>query len=166
MRNGVNCSEDELRMARYEAEEARRQLEREREERREADEARRRERQAMYEERSRTASTWPDALRQQMALMGAEVYLEDDSDQTEDHYFSGGRDACKRALVIWGEEHAAVKEHIAALEEQIRALRDGIATKVGVRLEAESDNAGWLSVAGALQEYTEDEETLSEWLNW
>lgn len=161
LRSRLRAAEDELASHRAN-EDARR--EREIQERH----ARIRERMDEREANFRQASTWPEALSKQATLLGQNVYLEDGSEPTEDYFFTGGKEACKRALELWKEEEPKVAEQIVELERQIAALRDGIATTVGQRLEAENEknNRGWASIAAALQEMHEDEDVFSDWLNW
>jgi hypothetical protein len=160
----IDCDarlKQELDDARYEADELRRERDRLVEAQYAADQERRRQRIAQYEYQEREASTWPEALRKQAGLLGREVYLEDDSDPTEDHFFSRSAAACRRALELWSVEEAKVSPQIADLQRQIDVIRDGIRLAVADALDAEGAEK---SIANALREHNED--ACEEFLQW
>lgn len=162
--------ERELRKAKEEAAYYQRQYEEElsaserrTNEERQTAEQRRRQRDAEWEENYRTASNWPEALAKQAVLFGREVHLEDDTDPTEDHWFSTGQRACYKAVTLWRVEEAIMAPQIAALQAQIDALDRGIAAKVADALAAEDDSRGAQAVINALRDPSLD---LTNWLNW
>lgn len=118
------------------------------------------------DERYRQARTWPEALGKQANLMGREIYLEREDDPGETHYFSGGHNACQRALELWTQEEAKRAATIAELERRLAELRTDIRETVGSQLATENNNSGWQFIAHALLAYDEDEDELTDWLNW
>lgn len=138
------------------AREGRRQWEEEQERQREA---RQREREENYYYLRRTAETWPEALRKQMALFADEAAQWTDE---LDNYFGPGADACNRALEIWRQVESSKQAKITELRRQLEAVQDEIRLEVAKQLSSENNVSSWRHVANAIEE----NEDLENWLNW
>lgn len=127
-------------------------------------ENRTRERMRAYEERARTATTWPEALRKQAALFAREATISCGYDDSIGDEFRARQHACERALELWQEEASQLNDQLEALKVQLDALLNSIRFSVADRLEAENPGTA-KDVAQALRDYSEDDD-LSEWLRW
>jgi len=153
------------------------QLEQERQQRREEQEQRQRAREQRMEEYHeqhehwmRSADGWPEAIDKQIALMSRESWGEGLSwisypTFLHDMYFTESVAACRRALQIWKDEEAKVADEVAALEQRITELKNGIRFNVGERLEREKyyKSPGWQGVVNTLNDEDSDP---AAWLNW
>lgn len=158
---------DQIRDLEYELDELRRRDEDRQERESREREQRDRERHEQMEERLRMADSWPDALHKQIQLFGREIAEEakyvreygpvESTDPDLDNFFVDGRNACQRALVIWGEVEKAKAEKRTELQRQMNALEDELRLEVADRLEAESDRLGWKNVAKSIREQTPDQ---------
>ena len=114
-----------------------------------------RERQANYEERLRTANDWPEALQNQMVLMGREAVHESDGASSDDPceiWFTDGKQACERALELWREVEASKQERVEQLRRELDGIQDEIRLEVSARLNDENHRPGWKAIADLLAE--------------
>ena len=112
-----------------------------------------REREAVYEEGLRMANDWPEALQNQMILMGREASLDEGeygSEASLDNWFVDGKRACERALELWKIVEASKQERIVQLRRELDGIQDEIRLEVAARLNEESHRPGWNGIAKML----------------
>lgn len=113
----------------------------------------------------RRADDWKEAVEKQIGLMSVEARHEEEDDPTEDHYFSSGAAACRRALEIWPIVEETYAEARGRLLMELHRIDDQIVRTVAEQLALEADGkpAGWRSIANELGSPSM---TPSEWLDW
>lgn len=155
-------NEDYLREQLERAERAASEVERQAQEERER---RRAERQAELDYERRQADDWKEAVEKQIGLMAAEARHEEEDDPTEDHFFSSGVAACRRALEIWPIVEETYAEALDRLLMEMHQIEDQIVRTVGEQLLLESVGkpSGWKAIANELGSPSM---TPSEWLDW
>lgn len=123
-------------------------------------ERRREEWRAEADYERRRADDWKEAVEKQIGLLGAEAWHE-----TEDHFFSSGADACRRALEIWPIVEDTYAEARGRLLMQLHNIEDQIVRTVAeqLQLEAVGKPGGWKAVANEL---ASPSVSPSEWLDW
>ena len=154
--------EDYLRSQLDQARDALTQMER----REEEEQARRREeRRAEIDYERRHADDWKEAVEKQAILMAVEARHEEDDDPIEDHYFSSGANACRRALEIWPIVEETYAEERGRLLMELQRIEDHVVRTVAEQLllEAADKPDGWRSVANGLGSPSM---SPSEWLDW
>lgn len=154
--------EDYLRSQLDQAREALTAIERREQEERER---RREEWRAEADYERRRADDWKEAVEKQIGLLSAEARHEDDDDPTEDHFFSSGADACRRALEIWPIVEETYAEARGRLLVQLANIEDQIVRTVAeqLQIEAVGKPGGWKAVANEL---ASPSGSPSEWLDW
>lgn len=152
---------DEVGYYRRQAEESAEQINRMYQEQRDAEERRRAERRGQYEENLRQASSWPEALRKQIVLMGREALEEKDYPEELGTYFTDTIAGCKRALEIWPEVELGRQSEIDALMAQVEQIKFEVRQAVGDILH--SEDAKFRELADMLRDREADP---SSWMDW